>query len=84
MFYLLSIIACIFNGPVAFADELNKLNLVLISVDSLRLDHMGLYGYKRNTTPHIDRFAQDAVVFNNYFSTSYLTPISEMSVHTGA
>lgn len=60
-----------------------KMNVVLISIDSLRADHMSLYGYSRNTTPNIDAWAKKGVVFENYFSTSYLTPISEMSVHTG-
>ncbi|HXK37470.1 MAG TPA: sulfatase [Candidatus Paceibacterota bacterium] len=59
------------------------LNVILISIDSLRADHMGIYGYSRDTTPHIDKWSKEAVVFNNYFSTSHLTPISEVSVHTG-
>ncbi|HPC78015.1 MAG TPA: sulfatase-like hydrolase/transferase, partial [bacterium] len=32
-----------------------KINLILIGIDSLRADHMSLYGYHRLTTPHIDR-----------------------------
>ena len=59
------------------------MNVILVSVDSLRADHMSLYGYDRKTTPNIDAWANDATVFENYFSTSYLTPISEASVHTG-
>ncbi|OGH16151.1 MAG: hypothetical protein A3C30_02840 [Candidatus Levybacteria bacterium RIFCSPHIGHO2_02_FULL_40_18] len=31
-----------------------KYNLILISVDTLRPDHMGIYGYPKNTTPNID------------------------------
>ena len=34
-----------------------KPNLILIGIDSLRADHMSLYGYPRLTTPHIDQFA---------------------------
>jgi arylsulfatase A-like enzyme len=58
-------------------------NVILVSIDSLRADHMSLYGYKLATTPTIDSWAKEAVVFENYFATSYLTPISELSVHTG-
>lgn len=58
-------------------------NVVLISVDSLRRDHMSLYGYKRETTPRISAWAQKAMVFSNYMASAYLTPISEGSVHTG-
>lgn len=57
-------------------------NVILISIDSLRPDHMGIYGYDRNTTPHIDAWARGAAVFTNYFSTGYLT-FNEVSVHTG-
>lgn len=67
----------------AHANTPQPMNIVMISIDSLRPDHMGLYGYKRNTTPNIDEWAKDAVVFKDHFSTSYLTPISEVSVHTG-
>ena len=34
-----------------------KPNLILIGIDSLRADHMSLYGYHRLTTPHMDKFA---------------------------
>lgn len=60
-----------------------KCNVILISLDSFRPDHTSLYGYARDTTPNIDRFAKSAFVFDSYFAASYLTPISEMSVHTG-
>ncbi len=40
-------------------------NLILISVDTLRPDHMGIYGYEKNTTPNIDAWAKKAFVFTN-------------------
>ena len=43
-------------------------NLLLIALDSLRADHMSLYGYGRLTTPHMDRIARGGVVFENAFS----------------
>jgi len=45
-----------------------KPNLLLIGIDSLRRDHMSLYGYPRLTTPHIARFAEGGTVFENCFS----------------
>ena len=45
-----------------------KTNLILIGIDSLRRDHMSLYGYDRLTTPHIDRWAETGTVFENCFS----------------
>src|SRR6185295_16926005 len=38
-------------------------NVVLISVDALRWDHVGAYGYSRPTTPRIDELARDATLF---------------------
>lgn len=43
-------------------------NVVLITVDCLRADHMSCYGYKRKTTPFLDRIAKNAMFFENAFS----------------
>lgn len=43
-------------------------DVVLIVVDTLRADHLGVYGYERATSPELDRFAQDAIVFDNVVS----------------
>ena len=60
---------CIFSSAVIrymYIKELTKkLNLILISVDTLRSDHMGVYGYPKNTTPNINKWAKDALVFTN-------------------
>ena len=45
-------------------------SFVVITVDGLRADHVGFYGYGRETTPAIDDMASDSVVFNNAYSTS--------------
>ena len=52
-----------------------KPNLLFFGIDSLRSDHMSLYGYHRLTTPHMDKFAQGGVVFKNTFSPSIPTPV---------
>ena len=44
-------------------------NLVFISIDTLRADHLGVYGYQRPTSPEIDRLAERSVVFRNCFTT---------------
>jgi arylsulfatase A-like enzyme len=55
----------------------------LISIDCLRADHVGAYGYERNTTPRIDVFADEAVLFETAVSTAPMTPPSHMSMFTG-
>ena len=58
-------------------------NLIVISIDCLRADHVGAYGYEKPTTPAIDSFAEDAVVFENASSTSSWTIPAHMSMFTG-
>lgn len=57
-------------------------NVVLISVDSLRADHLGTYGYARDTSPAIDAFAAEAVVFEAAFSQAPWTLPSHASLLT--
>ncbi|WP_421723210.1 sulfatase [Bauldia sp.] len=58
-------------------------NILLIGVDSLRADHMSLYGYDRLTTPHIDDFARQGVVFENTYSAHIPTTSAYASMLTG-
>jgi len=60
-----------------------KSNLLLIGIDSLRRDHMSLYGYSRLTTPHIDKYAARGTVFENAFSPHIPTTPGYSSMFTG-
>ncbi|HWP93816.1 MAG TPA: sulfatase [Thermodesulfobacteriota bacterium] len=57
-------------------------NVVLILVDALRADHLSCYGYNRNTTPNIDKFSKDAVIFTQAISQSTFTRTSIASLFT--
>jgi arylsulfatase A-like enzyme len=61
----------------------NRPNILLIAIDSLRADHMSCYGYHRLTTPYIDRFAQQSVLFENTFSAHIPTTSAYASMLTG-
>lgn len=58
-------------------------SVILIIVDTLRADHLGCYGYSRVTSPNIDRFAADSVVFENCFSHAPSTSASVASILSG-
>jgi arylsulfatase A-like enzyme len=58
-------------------------NVLIIMIDTLRPDHMSVYGYDRPTTPNIDALAQDATVFNNAFAQAPWTKPSVGSLFTG-
>ncbi|MCX8052545.1 MAG: sulfatase-like hydrolase/transferase [Armatimonadetes bacterium] len=60
-----------------------KPNLILFGIDSLRADHMSLYGYHRLTTPHMDKLAEAGCVFENAFSPSIPTTPGYASMFTG-
>jgi arylsulfatase A-like enzyme len=58
-------------------------NVVLISIDTLRADRLGTYGYKKNTSPNIDRLAKQAVVFETAYAQASWTLPSHASMFTG-
>lgn len=60
--------AAFFDSNENYACE--SCNVVYISIDPLSADHMGAYGYERNTTPNIDMLAEDSYVFTRAFSQS--------------
>ncbi len=62
--------------------ETNQTNIILISLDTVRPDHLGCYGYQRNTSPAIDRLAADGVLFRNAYSTTSWTLPGHVSLLT--
>lgn len=64
--------------------QTKKPNLILISIDTLRADHMGIYGYKKNTTPNIDKWAKESgFIFTNAYTTTPITYPSFATFMTG-
>ncbi len=51
-------------------------NLVLLLIDTLRIDHLGYAGYHRDTSPRIDELARESTAFMNAYATSPHTPRS--------
>ncbi len=59
------------------------LNLILITVDCARPDRMGIYGYERETTPHLDALTGNAAIFTNAFSEAAWTGAGVVSTLSG-
>jgi arylsulfatase A-like enzyme len=71
-------------AQAAAADPSRPLrNVLLISLDSLRADHVGAYGYGRDTSPNFDRFAKEGVLFRNAIATSSWTLPTHLTMFTG-
>ncbi|MEF8777958.1 MAG: sulfatase, partial [Natronomonas sp.] len=58
-------------------------NVIFYVSDSLRADHLSCYGYGRETTPNIDRLAEDGIRFERMFAQAYKTVESSVSILTG-
>ena len=61
----------------------DKPDIILITIDALRADHLGTYGYWRPTSPSIDAFAREAVVVQDAVSQAPYTKASIASLFTG-
>lgn len=57
-------------------------NVIFISLDTLRADHLSTYGYERNTSPNIDNFASKSILFENAISNATWTTPAHISLFT--
>ena len=55
-------------------------NIIMIWIDALRADHLGCYGYHKNTSPNIDDLAKQSTIFKNNFASNTVTITSFMSI----
>ena len=58
-------------------------NIVIYLVDTLRADHLGVYGYRRDTSPNLDRWAQESVLFEQAYSPTSWTRPAMVSLFSG-
>lgn len=63
--------------------EEEKPNVVLFLLETTRADHLGCYGYGRNTSPHMDRIAAEGTLFENHYTAAPFSGPSKASLHTG-
>lgn len=70
-----------FFSPARF--DFAGYNLIVITMDTTRADHLGAYGYEKIRTPNIDRLAADGYLFDRAISQAPLTLPSHTSIFTG-
>ncbi|MBT9560074.1 MAG: sulfatase [Myxococcales bacterium] len=58
-------------------------NVILITIDTVRADHLGFAGYGHDTSPRLDALAKRGVVFEKAYAPSNMTPISIPALLTG-
>lgn len=59
------------------------MRILYLDLDTLRSDHLGCYGYHRNTSPFIDKIAEEGVRFNNYYCSDAPCLPSRTALMTG-
>lgn len=74
------------EAPSAVTDQsvdLAKRDILLVTIDALRADHVGAYGYSRPTTPNLDQLAREGVVLEQAYTATPHTSYAIVSLMTG-
>jgi arylsulfatase A-like enzyme len=79
----LSILDPIGNPLISRSAAPDQPNILFLVFDTLSARHMSLYGYPRQTTPYIDKFAERAIVFHNHYAGGNFTSPGTASLLTG-
>jgi arylsulfatase A-like enzyme len=69
-------------NPILYTRARKTRAVVLVSVDTLRADHLGCYGYERETSPAVDALAEESALFFNTYAPSPWTLPSHVSLLT--
>lgn len=83
LFTLFLILLTVYWQKQSLDNQIKNANLIIISADALRADHMGIYGYNKNTTPNIDRWSKEAFVFDQAMTVIPITYPSFAALFTG-
>ena len=76
------LILMVFTALSSCSKKSQPSNVIFIVVDTLRADHLGCYGYSRNTSPNIDALSRHSLVFKNAVSQAPWTTASVASMFT--
>jgi arylsulfatase A-like enzyme len=71
-----------FNVYSTNTPRFENTNVILVGLQCLRPDHMGINGYKRDTTPNLDRISKESVLFENSIAQAIHTPFALMAMLT--
>lgn len=80
---VMSLVLAIGCTPWGTSEHATGGDVLLISVDTLRADHLGSYGYRRNTSPNLDRWFADGAIYERSYATTAYTSPSVISLLSG-
>ncbi len=79
-----AILISFFCVPLSGCDKsYSPQHVILITIDTLRVDHLGCYGYPRPVSPFIDSLAREGLLFMNVYSTMATTGPAHASIFSG-
>jgi hypothetical protein len=82
MFLVLAAVSTTACGDRSILAERREPKVILISIDTLRADRLSLYGYHRQTSPYLETFSRDSIVFDHFTNNGGGTLPSHMSMMT--
>ena len=92
IFWIILTIVIIFT--IALVEQINNkeesipkcidCNIIFIDIDCLSANHLGIYGYHKNTSQNIDNFARKSILFKNVYSQVHWTERSVISLLTSS
>jgi arylsulfatase A-like enzyme len=80
-----ALLTAVLTGEVAAVEKRmwNRPNIVYLLIDTLRADHLGCYGYERETSPRMDRLAAEGIVFKRFYSVCPWTDPAIVTLFSG-
>lgn len=81
-FFFVALLAC--GESADRASSVDRPNIVLVTLDTTRADHLGIYGYFRDTSPRLDAFAAQAITFDRLVVPIATTLPSHLSILTSS
>jgi arylsulfatase A-like enzyme/Flp pilus assembly protein TadD len=82
-YFRIAILATVTLFPAVSASGQAKPNIILITIDTLRVDYLGCYGNRRIETPNLDSLAAAGTLFERAYCQAPMTPPSHASILTG-
>ena len=83
-FWAASLSFCLIAAPTKLAAAEAKANVIVITIDTLRADHLGCYGYHEIQTPNIDALARSAARFSHAYTPVPITLPAHTALFTGS
>lgn len=76
-------VSALLGGSFGCAPDPPPPNVIIVSLDTTRADHLSVYGYPRDTAPSLERLAMEGAVFDQAYSTTSTTGPTHASLFTG-